>query len=352
MKISNGLRIERLSLARLSASTLEAWRGLHAAYKMPGGAFLSVAYASAVQRSLGVDVQAILLWRNDHLVGVLPLQRQPGWLGRFGLFEPVGGEMTDYFGLLALDDVQTSWQDIMRAADLPCLYFTHLDETQQRHGLEGEQPRTGLRTVIHPEGGKMHWEWLRSEDKKLVSDTERRERKLSQDHGDAVFELYSSQPALDLDALIDMKNDQYRRTGRASGPLLKRGNVQLLQTLLAKQESGCQPVLSTLKVNGELVAAHMGLLAGLTLHYWFPVYDERYARYSPGRILMRHVLNASADAGIGVIDRGEGDTLAKRDFSNSEHRYLRGLVHKGIQGAIISSLQKIEWRLHALRKIS
>lgn len=349
MRVSNALRIERQRLTHMSPSTLAAWHALHAAHHSPGGAFLSFAYASAVQQSLGVDVQAILLWREEQLVGVLVVQRQPGWLGRLGLFEPVGGEMTDYFGLLAVDDVRTSWQDMLRAASVPCLYFTHLDETQQLHGLGGEQPRSGLRTVIHPEGGRMHWERLRSEDKKLVSDTERRERKLALDHGETVFELQSSQPAADLSTLIALKNDQYLRTGKTGGPLLKMENVRLLQTLLGAQETGCRPMLSTLKVNGQMVAAHMGLVAGRTLHYWFPVYDERYARYSPGRVLMRHVLYASADAGIGVIDRGEGDTPAKREFATEEHRYGRGLVFVGSRGYLLSLYMRIQWRRAAAR---
>jgi len=349
MRASNALRIERQRLAHLSPSTLAAWHALHAAHHSPGGAFLSFAYASAVQQSLGVDVQVILLWREEQLVGVLVVQRQPGWLGRFGLFEPVGGEMTDYFGMLAMDDVRTNWQDMLRAASVPCLYFTHLDETQQRYGLGGEQPRTGLRTVIHPEGGRTHWERLRSIDKKLVSDTERRERKLAQDHGETVFELQSSQPAADLSTLIALKNDQYLRTGKTGGPLLKIENVRLLQTLLGAQETGCRPVLSTLKVNGQMVAAHMGLVAGRTLHYWFPVYDERYARYSPGRVLMRNVLYASADVGIEVIDRGEGDTQAKREFATEEHRYGRGLVFVGWRGYLLGLYMRVQWRRAAAR---
>jgi len=96
-----------------------------------------------------------------------------------------------------------------------------------------------------------------------------------------------------------------------------------------------------------LVASHFGLQCGPLLHYWFPVYDNRFSAYSPGRILYRHILLAAQAHGIECIDRGEGDSPAKRDFANEEHLFLKGLVGSGFRGQILCLVQRLNWRFSA-----
>ena len=106
--------------------------------------------------------------------------------------------------------------------------------------------------------------------------------------------------------------------------------------------------LSSISVNGELVAAHFGLQSNTTLHFWFPVYDERYSAYSPGRILFRHILFVCQQEGINMIDRGEGDTPAKRDFANDTHQYLKGMVISGPIGWLVGGLLRLSWKRQTL----
>jgi CelD/BcsL family acetyltransferase involved in cellulose biosynthesis len=279
------------------------------------------------------------------MAGVLPLQRQPGRLGRLGIHEPVGGLMADYAGLLAPPGLCTSWPDLLGGGAIPSLYFTHLDEVQQlRHGLGGGQPSVGLRTRIHGEGGQAHWAWLRTQDKKLVDDTERRERKLQRDHGAVGFAMDTSAPEQELRTLIDAKNAQYRRTGAHGGPLLAPQNQRLLAHLLAHPSEGCRARLSVLKAGEQWVSGHFGLQSGNTLHYWFPVYGEAFAAYSPGRILFKHVILQADSAGIGLIDRGQGDTPAKRDFATESHQFFKGLEARGLGGQMLAAAQRLAWR--------
>ncbi len=344
MNRPQALQIEHRPFSRLSEEDLLAWRHL-LAQAATGGAFFSPAYARAVHETGRAETRIVLLRRAGALVGVMGLQRTQGWLGRLGLFEPLGGAMSDYFGLVAAPDVVTDWASLLSGAGVHCLYFTHLDESQRAHGLQGDAPRIGLRTVVHADGGAAHWQALRQRDKKLVSDTERRERKLIQDHGEPVFRLMSDQPLADLRELVQLKNAQYLRTGKEGGALLDAANVRLLEALLRADDPHAQPRLSTLKVGDRLVAGHFGLQCGETLHYWFPVYDEAFAAYSPGRLLMKHVLHAASEAGIRVIDRGEGDTAAKREFATESHVYFKGLLRHGEWGHVLSTTQRLVWHL-------
>jgi CelD/BcsL family acetyltransferase involved in cellulose biosynthesis len=339
----NNLRIEGRPFDRLGEPELASWRALHAAQGSQQWAFQSVGFASAVHETVA-PVRVALLWRAGDLVGVLPLQRQPGRWGRLGLHEPVGGLMADYAGLLAGQGMHTSWSALLAGAGVPCLFFTHLDEHQLSLGLTGDQPRLGLRTRIHTDGGAAHWARLRTQDKKLVDDTERRERKLARDHGEVSFAMDAPQAEHDLQTLIAAKNAQYRRTGAQGGPLLEPRNQRLLAHLLAHPSTGCRVRLSLLKAGDQWVSSHFGLQSGNTLHYWFPVYGEAFAAYSPGRILFKHVILQSGAADISLIDRGEGDTAAKRDFATETHQFFKGLEAKGLRGQMLAASQRLAWR--------
>jgi CelD/BcsL family acetyltransferase involved in cellulose biosynthesis len=343
MSEAHPYRVVRKTFEALEPDELAAWQDIHDNSESSQWAFLSPTFSSAAHRNTG-PVTLLLFFEARTLVAVLSLQRKRGILGRLGLYEPVGRELADYFGLVARKGVKINLQRALKQAHIPCLYFTHLDEQQQQHGLLGSSPRIGLRTIVHPEGGSKHWEQLRLQDKKLVTDTERRERKLEKEHGAIQFEMQSSDIDSVLTNLICLKNAQYVRTGKTGAPLMEPGNVTLLKYLCQSDVPSCKGQLSSIFVNGELVAAHFGLQSGTTLHFWFPVYDERYSAYSPGRILFRHILFASQDYGINIIDRGEGDTSAKRDFSNNTHFYTKDLICGTKVGWVIAVLIRVLWK--------
>lgn len=344
--IGSGLRIERRPLQHLSPSEISQWECLLRANADNRWAFLSPAYAQCVDRTIS-PVDVVMCWTGNNLIGVMALQRTSQWLGRLGIWEPAGGSMTDYFGLVSRPDVRIDWTSLLEGAGLPCLYFTHLCQQQSSIGLAGDSPRKGLRTRVHPDGGAAHWAWLKVQDKKLVNDTDRRERKLETEHGALRFAVASTDPKTDLAELIELKNAQYARTGHQRGPLFAPRNVALLQRLLLVQCDDCMPRLSTLHVGEQLVAAHFGLQCGPVLHYWFPVYAPAFAAYSPGRILFKHILLSSQTLGIECIDRGEGDTPAKRDFATEEHLFYKGLVYAGIYGKAVALAKRVQWRLRA-----
>lgn len=345
--MSLDFEVVRKNLSEVLAHELSAWQQLIDANVDHQRAFLSPCFCQAVQAT-GVRVIIVFLKRGLSITGVLALMPQKSLAGLLGVYEPVGGEMTDYFGLIAVPWVKVSINDLLLRSGIGCVVFNHLDETQFEFGLHGENPRIGLRTRIQGTGGE-HWEALRSKDKKLVSDTERRERKLQAEHGELVFELRSSRPEADLNELITLKKAQYGRTGKHAAPLFDETNVNLLRELLHSRDPQCAALLSVLRVNGRLVAAHFGLQCIRTLHFWFPAYEEAFSAYSPGRILYRHILEEASDIGVTLVDRGEGDTKAKRDFANEEHFFYMGVWHVGIRGFVARLVLALTWRIQAWR---
>lgn len=331
----------------LSAGELQVWNSLIENYPLNRRAFLSPGYCRAVATHF-VGVRVLIFWEHGQPVGFLPLQTGQGLLMLGGVHGPVGGAMADYFGLVAKPGFELQIAQILQQSRINAISFGHLSESQAAFGLSGEQPRIGLRTHIG-ESGNLFWEELKTLDKKLVLDTERRERKLATECGTLSFELNSSNSEADLEELIRLKQSQYDRTGKQSAPLFDERNINLLRSLRTSTDPSCSGLLSVLRVDGKLVAAHFGLRCHETLHFWFPVYAVDFRSYSPGRILLKNIILAGAEQGIRIIDRGEGDTPAKRDFSNQEHRYYRGAwLRPGLFGLVGRAAIALAWRMDAV----
>lgn len=330
----------------LAVAEIAAWDALLQSCPDLQRAFLSRTYIAAVART-GRKVVVLVGYIENVPVFFLPLQRKAGWLGKFGLHEPAGDVMTDYFGIVAAKEVRIELPDLLKATRgaINAVFFTHLDETQSNYGLTANEYRTGLRTWLG-DPPQNYWSNLRKIDKKLVYDTERREKKLVAECGPLTFEWSSTHPESDLDWLIESKKSQYSRTGKEQAPLFDPANSALLLNLLHTQDTHCRGLLSVLRCGDTIVAAHFGLHIDKVLHVWFPVYDTRFANYSPGRILFKHMFTTGAEQGVTRFDRGEGDNQAKRDFSNEEHRFGRGVWYAGhMRGRLAYLAQRLAWKL-------
>lgn len=341
--LNNNFFIRRIE--EITPAEAAAWDDLLLARGDLRRAFLSRTYVASVAHISG-DVVVLVGYSKSAPCFFLPLQRRPGLSGIFGIFEPVGGVMTDYFGVIAADGARIVIDSLLKATDgfVNGVFFTHLDETQGQYGLHADETRTGLRTHLGNPPGEF-WAKLRTTDKKLVYDTERREKKLVNECGSLTFEWTSSRPEGDLDWLIESKKSQYSRTGKALAPLFVEANANLLKALLKSSDECCSGHLSVLRYGERIVAAHFGLRCREWLHVWFPVYDKQFANYSPGRILFKHMFLAGAEHGVTVFDRGEGDNQAKRDFANDEHRFGRGFWQApGVRGQLAHLALRFTWR--------
>lgn len=335
--------VTRKLFSELTEFEISRWNHLHESDMRGKWAFMSPKFAEAINACV-VDVHVLVLSRGTRIVGYMAIQRSDGLLGFLGLFEPAGFPMCDYFGLVAEPDLQVSWEILLSGAKIPCLFFSHLDQEQLRLGLTGGQPRVGHRTRVGPDG-RACWEQFKKTDKELVKDVDRRYRKLEKERGLISFEMEAASPDDALRTLLDWKSSQYLRTGQYGGVLLQKRYVDALRYFLAHKTKNAYPVLSVLRSGGKIVAAHYGLLSGGVLHRWFPSYDPEYANYSPGKILYKEMLLNAKGLGITCIDRGDGDSMAKRDFATEEHFYYKGLVHAGFRGALVALMRRIFWKL-------
>lgn len=330
-----------VELASLDQNPVCAWRETLLSLASPS-AFLGPTFSFAAFRA-GIRSKVLILQDGEGRTAFFPFALRNCFALPAVNAERVGGEMSDACGIVAAPGFTTDWAQLLCRAGISSFNFSHLPEEQLAHGLNGEAPRRGLMIDIGMGVGQF-WEDRRRLDVKFVRDTERRERKLEQDFGAIRFQFDATERMPELSRLITMKRAQYRRTGKPDG-LAAVWKQRLLHELVNAREPDCTSLLSVLHAGDTWVASHFGLQCGPVLHYWFPVYNPDVAKYAPGRILLRRVLNECAEHGITLVDRGEGDSPAKRDFANRERQYFRGLVTRGPLGLALRAGYALAWRL-------
>lgn len=240
--------------------------------------------------------------------------------------EPValGGSLNDFQGLIAAKSFSRPATDVLTSAGLSRFFGTKLLDWSS--SFTDEVVAQNPSPYIDLTDGYAAWEQRLNTGRQLKQ-LARKERKLIREHGPLHFEFHEPSPDV-LRTLVHWKRRQYFRSGEAD--VLATGwPPQLLKFLLSiPSHSALQPVLSTLYAGGELVAAHYGLTSPGIFHCWFPVYNTDFHRYSPGKLLLRHMLFHAPEHGLTRFDFGAGDEPYKYTFSNAATTVSRTIVDR------------------------
>jgi CelD/BcsL family acetyltransferase involved in cellulose biosynthesis len=129
------------------------------------------------------------------------------------------------------------------------------------------------------------------------------------------FVPHSSDPKL-LAQVLAWKSEQYRRSGWPDLFATDWGRA-LVQGIHGLRSPSFAGVLSLLYAGQHLVAGHMGMSSRTIWHYWFPAYDTRFAKYSPGMILLLKMAQHAEELGFDTIDMGTGIGLYKKRLMNA-----------------------------------
>lgn len=339
--------------------------GLHAEIKRPSGltaaeradwaemqkltphlrrAFFSHGFALACEQASDLARVALIRDRSSAIVAILPFQFADAWSRRMGVAERMGGGLADHCGLIARPGFRIAPARLMELARIGVLFLDHLSDGQAAFGVAASQTRPG-HVIELPDGAVAYFANLAAANKSFLQDTERRMRRLEKEFGSPQFSLTTNPDEAAVGSLLEAKRAQYSRTGMGD-PFADPRHMNVVRALAAGQYPDCVPVLTQLSAGGKVLARHLGLLHDGHLSYWFPVYDREAQKVSPGRMLMWHTLMAADAHGIRLIDRGEGDSQAKRDFSTGlRHFGILNLQAAGWRGHMARGWQSLAWRL-------
>jgi CelD/BcsL family acetyltransferase involved in cellulose biosynthesis len=199
------------------------------------------------------------------------------------------------------------------------------------HLVEGQRPFERYVAAVAPspvidltDGFADYQERLRAKSPQFCKDLARRTRKLEREAGELRF-MVDSRDLAELRALMRWKSGQYHRSGWADifdRPWI----VDVVDYLFSTHSDQFGGLLSVLYARGTPVAAHFGLRSGHVLAQWFPAYDTRFSRQSPGLIQHLHMAEETAALGIHLINLGKGDERYKQTLKNHDLLVAEGMA--------------------------
>ena len=334
-------------LADLASAERDAWRS-HAASHLPiHSPYYTPGFASAVEAVRG-GVKVLVLGTGGE-AAFLPFQIMPGRGAVLRAAEKVGGDMSDFFGLIGPPGRRLGSGELLRAAGLSAFHFDHLPEGLDSIEVGEVEQSQGFRLEIG-DSAEAYFARLLGEDKHFAKQLARREKQLIAAMGELRFEWQSADPVAELDRLVGLKVDQYRRSNLGN-PLGIEWKRRLLYHLTSQPAPDCVGLVASLWAGSTWIAAHLGLQFGSTLHSWFPVYNFEAAKFNPGHILFKQLIEKAPSNGVRAIDFGQGDSQYKRKYLSTPYVLRKGVLRDGGPRALADRIWlSAEWRLNDWRR--
>lgn len=305
-----------LRATELTAPVESSWINWQRRNPQPGHCYFHPAFFQAVAR-VRRDVELASICVGGKLVALFPFQRV-----KPNVAHPVGGHFNDFHGVVLSPEFPGALdiEDVLRQCRLryvPCHALV------PQAAVKGGRAFARLPSPFIDTRGT--WDaylgWLRGNSTALRRQPQK-ERRMERQLGPLRLELDILDAAV-LETVIRWKREKFRRT-RTFDILSVDWTTNLLREVFSTSLPDFRGLLSGLWAGDHLVAAHFGMLSGNTLHYWFPAYDEKFARYSPGNQLLKEMVRACIDRGIERIDLGYGRSPLKDRFANGATTVVAG----------------------------
>lgn len=305
---------------QMTPEEIQEWRTMVRENPLLCSPFFHPEFALAVGR-VNRDASVVVASERNQPVAFFPFQ-----LADTGETAAIGESLNDFQGVISHSESHITAAGILAAADIKRLFCAKLLDWQE--AFERNAIVTNPSPYVDLSSGYEAFEHgLNRTGTSQLKQLARKERKLVREHGPIRFDFHTDRRDV-LAQLVEWKRDQYRRTNERD-TLASGWPVALLYDLLASPTiSELQPALSTMYVGECLVAAHYGLRSKNVCHWWFPTYNRKFSRYSPGKLLLLRLLRESANRGVTRFDFGAGEEGYKSYFANGADRVSRVIVDR------------------------
>ena len=316
------LKVDIAAIETLGDADWAIWRAMREANPARASPDFRPEFARAAGRACPGAAVAVFS-RGGETVGFFPHQR------RGAAMQPLAAPMNDYHGIIAFPGEAPSLEE---AAEVLGAARLNLTAWVGPTGL-GEDRRT-VQVELDASGYEGWYAERRTTFGKFFKDKERARRSMEAELGPLRVEHGLRDPAL-LDWLIDLKRDQYRRTGRHD--IFACGwTADLLHALLKEEGEGLGGSLAALWAGDRLTAVEYSLHAGDQYHFWFPGYEPSLARCSPGILLSLDTMRLASADGYRTFDFGFEGEHYKKYFCNGFKVVREAVVLKPGLGATMS----------------
>jgi CelD/BcsL family acetyltransferase involved in cellulose biosynthesis len=316
------LKVDIVGIETLGEAEWTTWRAILAANPALASPYFRPEFAR-VAGGVSPRAAVAVFSRGGETVGFFPHQR------RGGAMQPLAAPMNDYHGVIAFPGMAPTLEEAAGA-----LGATRLNLTAWVGPTALGEDRRTVQVELGDAGYGGWYAERRATHGKFFKDKERARRSMEAELGALRVERNLRDPAM-LDWLIDLKRDQYRRTGRHD--IFACGwTADLLQALLKEDGNGFGASMAALWAGDRLTAVEYSLHAGDQYHFWFPGYEPSLSRCSPGILLSLDTMRLASDHGYRTFDFGFEGEHYKKYFCNGFKLVREAVVLRPGLGATMS----------------
>jgi len=309
--------VEVVRVGELSNHHLGVWARLQETDPVLASPFFRPEFAQAVA-DVRNDVFVGIMEGPQGAIGFFPFQR-----GRWAVGVPVGGERSNYHGVIAEPGAWWDARSLLRGCGLRIWDFHHLVAAQAQ--FDTFRVTSVNSFVVDLSGGLDRYaEDLRAAGSRVISRLRQQTRRIEREIGPIHFEPHVADVEV-LRTLMLWKSAQYQRTGEPDR-FATEWNVRLLERIHREQSAGFSGMLAAIYAGDTLAAVTMGLRAGPVFHWWFPSYEQTLSSYSPGLILLLCLVDHAESIGLRAIDLGKDHAPYKERWANSLVSLAEGSV--------------------------
>jgi hypothetical protein len=135
--------------------------------------------------------------------------------------------------------------------------------------------------------------------------------------------------ATGFDALLSLHKDRWAAAGLPSKYAAKPRHRLFLQDLVLRALHGGTAWVPALYSNGALVAVAVCFIHDGSLLYYMPTFDVSFARFSPGKVLLGHIIRSAFERGLTEVDLGPGVDAYKESWATGTRKHARLFLHRG-----------------------
>jgi CelD/BcsL family acetyltransferase involved in cellulose biosynthesis len=310
------MKIRTVKIEQLTGDEVTAWSAIQRSEPELASPFFRPEFAQAVAATRN-DVEVAILEEEGRPVGFLPYQRSQWNVGR-----PVGGNLSDYHGLIAPAGASCDLIELLNVCGLRVWHFDHLP-----FGQPSFAPfvcRSADSSYIDLPDSSEDYFALRENGRRLKSEFGQKMRKLEREIGPLRFVADARDPQF-VSKLIAWKSAKFHRMNTPN--IFEYAWVRkLLENILAHESNEFSHFLSVLYAGDTIASIHFGIRSGTLLHGWFPAYNVELARYSPGILHWLETIKAARSIGIRRIDLGKGREAYKHRLATGATKIAEGAV--------------------------
>jgi CelD/BcsL family acetyltransferase involved in cellulose biosynthesis len=310
------VQIKVVKAEELCGSLLEEWDRLRSGTSVYQSPYFDAEFVKAASR-VRDDVRIAIALEEDEIVSFLPIQQNSR-----GRAVPAGGLLNDWHGILGKSSVGIL-KAMLKEIGVRSYKYHAMDNAESDFSkFHFEEYQSHFLDLSAGWEAYKKWAFKNSS---TIKRQGQKSRGLQRDFGDVRFEFEADSPEL-LERLIELKRSKYQRSNTFD-ILGVPWAAELLREIHKIRKPNFRGLLSTYWAGDELVGAHFGMLTDRVLHYWFPVYDPRFQRYSPGTEMLMQAAEHACKIGVKKLDLGYGDDAYKFKFCNAHEPVAFGMVN-------------------------